>query len=397
MSDTPWLTIVGIGEDGVDGLTAPSQAALACADVILGPPRHLAMVPEGTARRIKWPVPFADGLSVLTSLRGQNVVVLASGDPFWFGAGSVIARQFSAQEWTALPGISCFALVGARMGWALDKTTCVGLHATPFAHLRRDLAPGAQIIATLRDGQAIADIAVYLISMGFGQSVLTVMEHLGGADERITAGTAETITGTFEHPVCVAICVAGNGAALSTATGLPDDTFDHDGQITKRPVRAITLSTLAPLPAEHLWDIGGGSGSIALEWLLAHPTTTATSVEPRADRAARICQNAEALGVAQRLTVIEGAAPDALAELPAPDVIFVGGGLSEDLLQALTALATPRIVVNAVTLEGEALLARYHADLGGDLMRIELSRATPLGPKRGWSASYPVVQWSLKR
>jgi precorrin-6Y C5,15-methyltransferase (decarboxylating) len=362
----------------------------------MGPPRHLAMIPTGTARRIEWPVPFADGLAVLDSLRGQPVVVLASGDPFWFGAGSVIAQHFAAHEWTALPAISCFALAASRMGWALDKTTCVGLHAAPFTRLRRDLAPGVQIIATVRDGGAVTELANYLTSQNFGQSTLAVMEHLGGPAERITSGTADILTGDFEHPVCIAVLVAGDGAALPRATGLPDDTFQHDGQITKRPVRAITLSTLAPLPGAHLWDIGGGSGSVGLEWLLAHPTTTATTVEPRKDRAKRIRENADALGVAQRLTVIEGTAPAALAGLSPPDAIFIGGGLSEDLLDAVTAPLIARIVVNAVTLEGEALLSRYHGLLGGDLMRIEVSNATPLGPKRGWSASYPVVQWSVK-
>lgn len=363
----------------------------------MGPPRHLAMVPASAAQRIKWPVPFSDGFDILNGLSGKNVVVLVSGDPFWFGAGSVIARQFDRSEWTALPAPSCFALAAAHMGWALERTTCIGLHAAPFTRLRRDLAKGVQFIATVRDGEAVRDLAAYLTSTGCGQSQLTVMEHLGGPEERITSGTAETISGTYEHPVCIAIEISGDIPALSVASGLPDDTFDHDGQITKRPMRAITLSTLAPLPGEHLWDIGGGSGSIGLEWLLAHPTTSATSIEPRADRAQRIRSNAAALGVEHRMTVVEGSAPAALAGLNPPDAIFVGGGLSKDVLQTVTDTLTARIVVNAVTLEGEALLARYHAELGGTLMRVDLSNATPLGSKRGWSASYPVVQWRLTR
>lgn len=370
----------------------------------MGPPRHLDLVvnaalttsvPAGT-KHIAWPVPFADGLPILENLRGQRVVVLASGDPFWFGAGSVIARHFDPGEWTSLPGLSCFALAANRMGWALDKTTCVGLHAAPFARLKRDLAPGVQIIATLRDGDAVNALAAYLKTAGFGPSTVTIMEHLGGPSEHLTKATAATLSGAFQHPVCAAIKVAGDGPTLPNSTGLPDDTFANDGQITKRPVRAITLSTLAPLPGEHLWDIGGGSGSIALEWLLAHPTTTATTVEPRTDRAARIRQNADDLGVAHRLTVIEGSAPDALSDLARPNAIFVGGGLSETMLAAVIAIPA-RLVVNAVTLEGEALLSACHAKHGGDLMRIELAQAKPLGAKRGWAASYPVVQWSLSR
>lgn len=370
----------------------------------MGPQRHLDLVvnnplntsvPAGTDL-IPWPVPFADGIAILASLRGQKVAVLASGDPFWFGAGSVIARSFGPDEWTAIPGSSCFSLAAARLGWPLETTTCLGLHAAPFARLRPHLAPGAHLIVTLRDGDAVPMLGNYLDTQGFGNSTLHVMEHLGGPLDRLTRHCADAITGTFDHPVCVAIEVAGDGPALTSASGQTDASFQSDGQITKRPMRAITLSTLAPKPGEHLWDIGGGSGSIALEWLLAHPSTTATSVEARADRAARITQNALDLGLEHRLTVIEGSAPDALAELKEPNAIFVGGGLSKPVLD--TALATSaRIVANAVTLEGEALLSAAQATNGGELMRIALSNATPLGPKRGWTSAYPVVQWSLDR
>ncbi|WP_299598443.1 precorrin-6y C5,15-methyltransferase (decarboxylating) subunit CbiE [uncultured Tateyamaria sp.] len=403
MSD-PWLTIIGIGEDGVAGLSSASQAALTEAEVIMGPQRHLDLVvnnplstsvPAGTDL-IPWPVPFADGIAILASLLGKQVVVLASGDPFWFGAGSVIARSFGPDEWIALPGPSCFSLAAARLGWPLENTACLGLHAAPMARMRPHLARRARLIVTLRDGDAVPALGNYLDTQGFGDSILHVMEHLGGPQDRLTQHRADTITGTFEHPLCAAVEVAGDGPALTAASGQPDDTFQSDGQITKRPVRAITLSTLAPKPGEHLWDIGGGSGSIALEWLLAHPTTTATTVEPRADRAARIAQNALDLGLDHRLTVIEGAAPDALPGLKEAHAIFIGGGLSKPVLDA--AVATPaRIVVNAVTLEGEALLSAAQAIHGGDLMRIALGHAAPLGPKRGWASAYPVVQWSLDR
>lgn len=396
MSDTPWLTIIGIGEDGVAGLSGASQAALNAAEVIMAPPRHLALVPKGTAQRIAWPVPFADGLRQLDSLRGQRVVVLASGDPFWFGAGSVIAKRYEASEWTARPAPSCFALAAAQLGWALEKTTFLGLHAAPLPRLRRHLAADTQIIATLRDGAAVHDLAAYLQSSGYSDSALTIFEHLGGPQERITHANATTLTGDFDHPVCAAIKVAGDGATLSHATGQQDASFQSDGQMTKRPIRAITLSSLAPKPHEHLWDVGGGSGSIALEWLLAHPTTTATCIEARADRAARILQNAQNLGVEHRLTVINGSAPEALSGLETPDAIFVGGGLGAALMDAVTAI-NARLVVNAVTLEGEALLATAQAQHGGDLMRIEIANAKALGAKRGWAASYPVVQWSLNR
>ena len=394
MSDAPWLTIIGIGEDGVAGLSAQSQAALKRAAVIIAPPRHLDLLGDTTAQTVPWPVPFSDGLAQLETLRGRQVVVLASGDPFWFGAGSVIARRFGTQEWTAHPGPSCFALAANRLGWPIEATTCLGLHAAPMQRLRRHLAPDTRLIVTLRDGTALGELATYLIERGFGDSTITVFEHLGGPQERVTSVTAHALSGTFDHPVCAAIALTGDGATLTLATGQTDDTFHSDGQMTKRPVRAITLSTLAPKPREHLWDVGGGSGSIALEWLLAHPTTRATCIEPRDDRAARIRLNAEMLGVDHRLKVVVGAAPDALGTLDTPDAIFVGGGLSQELLEEVSA-TNARLVVNAVTLEGEALLAYWQVRLGGDLMRIELAHAKPLGAKRGWSASYPVVQWSV--
>ncbi len=362
----------------------------------MAPPRHLDLLRETPARTIPWPVPYRDGLDQLKSLRGQRVVVLASGDPFWFGAGASIARELDSNEWTAQPGPSCFALAANHLGWALEGVTCLGLHAAPMARLRRHLAAGTRAIVTLRDGTSVTDLTKYLCDQGFDDSTLTIFEHLAGPQERITSAQASALEGRFDHPVCAAIAFAGDGRALSTATGQADTTFASDGQMTKRPVRAITLSTLAPKPHEHLWDIGGGSGSIALEWLLAHPTTHATCIEQRADRAARIAQNAEALGVEHRITIVTGAAPTALAGLETPDAIFVGGGLDHALIEAVSAHPA-RLVVNAVTLEGEALLAQWQAQLGGDLMRIDIANAKPLGSKRGWSTSYPVVQWSLTR
>ncbi len=362
----------------------------------MGPRRHLGLVAGLDVERIEWPVPFADGLPILQGLRGRRVVVIASGDPFWFGAGAVIARNFDPAEWRALPGVSSFALAAARLGWPLEKTLCLGLHAAPLARLRPHLASGLRAIVLLRDGAAVRDLAAYLTGAGFGESRFVVLEALGGPRERIIDARAEQAAGTYAHPVAVALELAGPGAVLPVASGLDDHWFDTDGQITKRPVRALALSALAPRPLETLWDIGGGSGSVAIEWLLSHPTTEAFSIEARPDRAARIRANAGQLGV-DRLQVVEGEAPAALEGLPAPDAVFIGGGASEALFQDLTtqlALGT-RLVAHAVTLETEALLTAWSERLGGSLLRIDLSDAAPLGPKRGWKAAYPVVQWQV--
>ncbi|MBW4709105.1 precorrin-6y C5,15-methyltransferase (decarboxylating) subunit CbiE [Roseobacter sp. YSTF-M11] len=397
MSEAPWLTIVGLGEDGLKGLGPASRSALESAEIVMGPPRHLALLGDIGCNTITWPVPFAEGIDRLLDLRGRRVVVLASGDPFWYGAGATLARHLKRTEWVSHPAASTFSRAASLLGWPLETTRCIGLHAAPFTRLRPELAQSARMIILVRDGSAVRDLATYLTDAGYGASLCAVLEALGGPGQRVTHAQADTMPDSaFQHPVCVAVEIAGDGPGLPLASGRPDHWFDNDGQITKRPVRAMTLSALAPRPFEHLWDIGGGSGSIGIEWLLTHPSLSATTVEPRPDRAQRVRDNASRLGV-DRLNVVTGYAPDALHSLPAPNVVFVGGGLSAGMLDWLEShLATgTRVVANAVTLETEALLITTQARLGGDLLRLELSRPEPLGPRQGWKAGYPIVQWSV--
>ncbi|WP_242186843.1 precorrin-6y C5,15-methyltransferase (decarboxylating) subunit CbiE [Sphingomonas sp. CARO-RG-8B-R24-01] len=392
-----WLTIVGIGEDGPAGLSPASHDALARAERVTGAARHLALLPDLACETAVWPVPFEDGIAPLLAQRGRRVVLLVSGDPFWFGAGSVVTRHLEPGEWIAYPALSSFGIAAARLGWPIDTTECLGLHAAPFQRLRPILAPNVRMIVLVRDGAAVGALARYLLDQSFGNSRLWILEALGGPRERIRETTAATIDFTdIAHPVAVGIAVDGDGAVLATASGRPDCWFAHDGQITKRPVRALTLSALAPRPFETLWDIGTGSGSIAIEWLLAHPTTRAIAFEADPIRTERARANAAALGV-ERLQLVEARAPDGLADHPTPDAVFIGGGLSEALLGCLWTHLAPgtRIVANAVTLESEALLATWHRAKGGDLLRIELSDAAPIGTRRGWRAHYPIVQWSV--
>ncbi len=396
MAEVPWLTIVGLGEDGPAGLPPASRDAIDQAEVVAGAARHLALLPGLSAETIEWPVPFAEGIPKLMALRGRPTVMLASGNPFWFGAGSVLARHLEAGEWRALPGPSSAALAAARLGWPLESTPCLGLHAAPLTRLRPHLTPGARLLVLLRDGVAVTELANWLVSLGFGATTLQVMECLGGPRERIRSATAEAMDfADMAHPVCVGLEVGGKGAALPTASGRPDDIFEHDGQITKRPMRALTLSALAPHAGERLWDIGAGSGSIGIEWLLSHPANSAIAVEADPERAARVRRNADSLGV-DHLEVITGEAPSALDGLAEPDAVFIGGGLSEALLVDLWLRlpAGTRLVANAVTLESESLLAEWQASKGGDLLRVALSEAAQLGSRRGWRAAYPIVQWS---
>lgn len=391
-----WLSIIGIGEDGAEGLAKASRDALTAAEVVFGAPRHLAMVDHPDKR--EWPVPFS--IQPVLALRGRQVAVLASGDPFWHGAGGSLAAALPGGEWRAYPAASVFSLVAARMGWRIEETACLGLHAAPFARLRRQLFPGARIIATVRDGAAVADLAGWLTAQGFGETRLMVAERLGGPQERLRETRADAMTLTGIDPlVAVALTVAGGGAVIPRTSGLADDFFDHDGQITKRPVRALALSALAPRPGVLLWDIGAGSGSIGIEWLLQNPASQVIGVEADPARAARARANAGLLGVRDRLEIRQGRALDLLPALPDAQAVFVGGGCDEALLSALWHRVAPgtRLVVHAVTLETEALLAGWHARCGGTLLRIELAEAAPLGAKRGWKAQYPVVQWAVVR
>ena len=391
------MTIVGINEDGPDGLSAASRDAIDRADLVTGATRHLALLPDLRCDVTPWPIPFEDGIARLLDQRGRRVVMLVSGDPFWFGAGTSLTRHLARDEWVAHPAVSTFGLAAARLGWAIDDTTCLGLHAAPLTRLRPILAPGRQAIVLVRDGAAVSQLARYLDALGFGSSGLWVLEALGGPSERLRRSTAAALDfADIAHPVAVGVTVAGDGAVLPSTAGRPDHWFDHDGQITKRSVRALTLSALAPRPGETLWDIGAGSGSIGIEWLLSHAATHAIAFEVDPVRADRVRANAAKLGV-DRLRVIGGRAPDSLDGLPSPDAVFVGGGLSHALLDRLSTTLDPgtRLVANAVTLESEILLAQWHATKGGTLQRIELAEATPLGTRRGWRAHYPVVQWSV--
>lgn len=385
-----------MGEDGSDGLSATARQALDQAELVIGPARHLALLPAVSCPTIEWPVPFADGIARLLEHRGKRVVMLASGDPFWFGAGTSVVRHLAPEEWVAHPALSTFTLAAARLGWPLQDVRCLGLHAAPMERLRPELAPGQRILALMRDGAAVVGLAEYLTAQGFGASTLHVLEALGGPRERVRVLSADAFSlADVAHPVAVGIACAGDGAVLPLATGRADDWFAHDGQITKRPMRALTLSALAPRPGERLWDIGAGCGSIAIEWLLAHPANQACAVEADPVRADRARANAATFGL-DRLEILAARVPDRLPEGPIPDAVFIGGGLSDRLLGVLWARlpSGTRLVTNAVTLESEALLARWHGLKGGDLLRIELADAAPLGTRHAWRARYPVVQWS---
>jgi precorrin-6Y C5,15-methyltransferase (decarboxylating) len=409
-----WLSIVGIGEDGVGGLGPVARGLIADADIVFGGRRHLDLAGSLIRGETQpWPSPFAiDGV---LAQRGRQVCVLASGDPFFYGVGAVLARWIDPAEMLAVPAPSAFSLAAARMGWALQETAQVSLHGRAIDLVRPHLQPGMRVLALTADGDGPAALAKLLSEAGFGASTLIALEALGGQRERIRVATAETFDlGDIDDLNVVAIVVqAGPGArVIARAAGLADAMFEHDGQITKREIRALTLSALAPRRGELLWDIGAGSGSVAIEWMLADLSLRAIAIERRPDRAARIRRNAAACG-APGLEVVEGEAPAVLEGLPAPDAVFIGGGACAALDLALSRLrGRGRLVANAVTLETEAMLLVRYATLGGELTRIAVTRADRIGGETargglasssppceegsptGWRPALPVTQWT---
>jgi precorrin-6B C5,15-methyltransferase / cobalt-precorrin-6B C5,C15-methyltransferase len=394
-----WLSIVGIGEDGVEALSATARGLIGAAEIVFGGRRHLALAAQlirGAAR--PWPSPFDGAADEVLQHRGRQVCVLASGDPFHYGVGAVLARKIDAREMNVIPAPSAFSLAAARLGWSLPDTVLLSSHGRALDLVRPHLQPGARILALTSDGEGPAALAKLLTETGFGTSKLTVLEALGGPRQRIcTTRANEYGLGTVDALNTVAIEVEASPGArvLALTVGVADHLFEHDGQITKREVRAVTLSSLAPCRGELLWDIGAGSGSVAIEWMLADPAMRAIAIEQQADRAARTRRNAAAFGV-PGLEVVEGAAPAALSGLATPNAVFVGGGATDaGVLDTATRTLRPggRLVVNAVTLETEGLLLARHAALGGELIRIAITRADTVGQMTGWRPAMPVTQW----
>jgi precorrin-6Y C5,15-methyltransferase (decarboxylating) len=396
------IAVVGIGADGWAGLGDEARAAILAAEEIIGSPRQLALLPpQSGARTRAWPSPMEPLLDELATRAEGGACVLASGDPMLHGIGATLARRLGPDRLAVHPQPSAFALACARLGWAAAEVELVSAVARPPEVVAPALAPGRRIVAYVTGAGGAAQVAHVLCERGYGPSRLVVLERLGAPEERLIESTADAWVGDA-HPLhAVAIdCVPAAGAPLLPRTpGLPDDAYDHDGQLTKRHVRALTLAALAPLPGQLLWDVGAGAGSIAIEWLRAERGARAIAVEREPERAARATANALRLGVPQ-LDVRTGAAPGALADLPAPDAIFVGGGLSAPgLLERCWAALAPggRLVANAVTLEGEQLLAAARGAHGGELTRIEIARAEPLGGYTSWRPQRPVVQWAAQK
>ncbi|MEM6276031.1 MAG: precorrin-6y C5,15-methyltransferase (decarboxylating) subunit CbiE [Pseudomonadota bacterium] len=393
-----WLHIVGIGEDGMDGLSPATRAIVEAAEVIVGGERHHVLSDAVTAERVAWPSPFDALIATLQSFKGRRVVVLATGDPLWFSVGARIGREIAPDEITYHPQLSAFQLAAARLGWSMADVEQLTVHGRPVEQMIAFIQPGARLLILTTGAETPGQIARFLTERGFGASPMTVLAAMGGEDEARFDGTAESWSHEVPAFNTLAVdCLASPDAALlPRVPGLSDDLFTSDGTMTKQEVRAATLAKLMPMRGALLWDIGTGCGSVAIEWMRAARYARAIGIEPRADRRAMAAENALALG-APRLELIDGRVPEALDGLEAPDAVFIGGGLSEAVFEAAFSALRPlgRLVANAVTLESEAVLIALHRSHGGQLVKLQVNRAEPVGGLTGWRPLMPVIQWSL--
>jgi precorrin-6Y C5,15-methyltransferase (decarboxylating) len=398
------VTVIGIGADGWQGLPEPSRSALQDAQVLIGGGRQLDLLPAScTGERVSWPSPLRPAVpGLIAAHAGRRIAVLASGDPMFYGIGRALTEILGPDALHVLPHPSSVSYACARVGWPLEDTEVVTLVGRPAARLAAALHDGRRVLVLSSGADTPSAVAALLRERGFGPSRMRVLEQLGGEDEHCTEGTASTWAHAPGDPlniIAIDCARASDALRLGAVPGLPDDAYEHDGQLTKRHVRAATLATLAPAPGELLWDVGGGSGSIAVEWMRTHPSCRAITVERAPVRAERIARNADRLGV-PGLRVVSGRAPAALADLPTPDAVFIGGGLTATgLLDACWDALPPggRLVANTVTLESEALLASWHRRHGGDLVRLAVAHAVPVGGFTGWRQAMPVTQWSVTK
>jgi precorrin-6B C5,15-methyltransferase / cobalt-precorrin-6B C5,C15-methyltransferase len=402
-SDSPWLSIVGIGADGEHGLSLPARRCISGSQIVFGSARQLELARGLIAGEAHtWPSPLSEGVTRVLQRRGKPTCVLASGDPFFHGIGATLAPHLARSEFVCHPAPSSVSLAAARLGWPLQDTEVVSLHGRALEEIIRHLAPGRRVLALSWDRDTPAHLARLLAQRGFGASPLFVLESLGGPDERVRETSAEV----FDlrdvqdlNVIGVALVAADRASRVPCRASLPDSAFENDGQLTKRDVRAITLAALAPWAGARLWDVGAGSGSIGIEWMLAHPACQAVAIERDGGRCERIRRNARQLGV-PRLEIAQGEAPAALAALAAPDAVFIGGGGSDPALLEACWNALPvggRLVINAVALATQARLLAAYERRGGELCRLSIETAAPLGEMTCFRPALPVLQWRIDK
>ena len=393
-----WLSIIGIGDDGLNGLSAKALEVINQSEIIIGGTRHLALIPNSESEKIPWGSPLSTTIEHIKAKRGNPVTVLATGNPLWFGIGSTLLKHFTIEEVEIIPQSSAFSLVAAKLGWSIEQVECLSIHGRPHEIVRKSFYPKAKLIVLTNNSETPNLVAQFLREDGYKQSKITAYAHIGGEKEEVVNGTAEKWNHSVPDFHTLAIEVIPDTVVIPNAicSGLPDHCFENDGLLTKREIRASTITRLMPIPGQLLWDIGAGCGSIGIEWLRAAPNSSAIAIEPEAKRREFIKLNATRLGV-PNISIIAEKAPDCFTELSAPDAIFIGGGLAsegmiEKCFQSLK--AGGRLVANAVTIEGENHLLVALDQFGGELTRIAISHLSPVGNYRSWKPALPITQWS---
>ncbi len=392
----PWLSIIGIGENALTDLNDTTLSLIKKSEFIFGGQRHLNLV-NAKEKGIVWPVPFS--INLLLEKRYHQVVVLASGNPFWFGVGGTISNYLDPSEWICYPSPSIFSFAASKLGWRLETVKCLGLHASPTNQLLDIANDGEKLLILCRDGDSALEIKRWFKKNNFGESQFWILESLGGPKEKISSlKVKESFDDDIRHPVTLAINVKGKNG-LPKTPGLPDDLFVNDGQITKQFVRAITIAQLEPKPYQILWDLGAGSGSVSIEWCRTNKNVKAIAFEKNELRIQNIMQNMLKFGLNNQLKIVKTELPKIPENIEQPDAVFIGGGLSSSLLSKIWKLVKPgtKIVVTAVTLESERILLKWNNEKGGKLIKVAISQAEKLGTKSGWKYNMPLIQWSITK
>ncbi|MBX7145930.1 MAG: precorrin-6y C5,15-methyltransferase (decarboxylating) subunit CbiE [Alphaproteobacteria bacterium] len=396
----PWLTIIGLNQKGIGTLSADAQHALHHAEIVVAAQKYHDYFPELKTERWIWRRPLKRTLDALEKVRGKKVVVLATGDPMWFGVGVSLSKRFLPHEMSIIPGISAFSLVCARLGWSISTTVCITMHGRPINQLVNFLAPHQRLILLSHDQTTPSKIANLLTERGYGSSKMIVFSDMNSLSEKYIEGLAKNnnFLDCSDFNTIAIECSEGEVNSLMPLTiGLPDDVFHHDGQLTKYKIRTLTLSALMPMPNQTLWDIGAGCGSISIEWARYHSTMKSYAIEKNEKRCQFIKENSDSFGLSN-IDILSGTAPEILNNLEKPDAIFIGGGLLEKNMidicwQALK--KSGRLVINTVTIESEQEILKIYKNLGGKLSKISIEQPDLLGELTVWRKSMPVTQLTV--
>ena len=385
--------VIGVAEGGIASLPAEIRDRLAGMDLVVAAPRFRDGLPDGP-ETIDWPSPFSDIFNVLSDNPDKSVALLTTGDPMWYGAGASLVRELGPDGCEVVPAVSGLQHAAARLGWPMAGCRVVSIHGRPVSGLVSALHPRARLLLIAQDGGSPMAAAKLLAARGYGAARMHVLAHLGGSDEARIDGTADGWTHDRVPDFHIIGIECPDAGLVPHGLAAPDSSFDNDGKLTKRDARASALAKLAPFPGAVLWDIGSGSGAVAVDFLRNAPRGIAYAVDRNQTQLDRGNANAVTHGVTG-FKPICGDAAEQIASLPRPDAVFIGGGMSEQVISAAQVALRPGgcLVAHAVTIESESVMVAAWQRAGGDLVRLSVQHADPVGGFHGWRPLMPVTQW----